>query len=339
MAKINPEIYKINYKLCNKNSTPKTVKIFEYLLESFGEKIITGQQLHPFAVSHELDAIRQATGKQPAILGLDFMDYSPNRACFGAKSVDMQRAFEWARRGGLVTFCWHWNAPMHLTSLNSEVWHSGFYTEKSNFDIAYAMENEESAEYKAVLSDIDAISCLLAKLGRADIPILWRPLHEASGGWFWWGAKGADAYIKLYRLMYDRMTNFHSLNNLIWVWNGQHKDWYPGDDVVDIVGEDIYAGERVYSSQAERFEDAANFSGHNKIIALTETGIIPDIDACFDDGAVWSWYCPWYGGFVCEKTENARDFKYCEKHTELEIIKKMYNHSRAITLDTLPNFN
>lgn len=61
----------------------------------------------------------------------------------------------------------------------------------------------------------------LKRFQEKHVPVLWRPLHEA------------DAYKKLYRLMYDRFTNLHGLNNLIRVVNAPCEGWYPGDDVVD----------------------------------------------------------------------------------------------------------
>lgn len=41
--------------------------------------------------------------------------------------------------------------------------------------------------------------------------------------------------------MYDRLTNFHGINNIVWVWNSIAADWYPGDDIVDILSADVYA--------------------------------------------------------------------------------------------------
>ena len=69
--------------------------------------------------------------------------------------------------------------------------------------------------------------------------MLWRPLHEASGGWFWWGAHGPDPFKQLWELMFRRFTEVHELHNLIWVYTADptaHHDWYPGDDMVDVVG-------------------------------------------------------------------------------------------------------
>ena len=73
---------------------------------------------------------------------------------------------------------------------------------------------------------------------------MWRPLHEAEGGWFWWGAEGAEPCKELYRLLYKKLTEEYKLDNLIWEWTGSTSpvaaDWYPGDDVVDIIGYDKY---------------------------------------------------------------------------------------------------
>ena len=103
-----------------------------------------------------------------------------------------------------------------------------------------------SAAGRRIDADIDRLAIELARLRAAGVTVLWRPLHEASGhegdGWFWWGRKRTDgvpnaqAYVLLYRHMFDRLVNAHGLHNLIWVWNGQDPAWYPGDDVVDIVG-------------------------------------------------------------------------------------------------------
>lgn len=81
----------------------------------------------------------------------------------------------------------------------------------------------------------------LLKLQKAGVPVLWRPLHEAEGKWFWWGAKGPEACKKLWALVYDRLTKHHKVNNLIWTWNSVASDWYPGPSTVDVLSTDVYA--------------------------------------------------------------------------------------------------
>ena len=91
------------------------------------------------------------------------------------------------------------------------------------------------------------------KLKAAGVPILWRPLHEAGGKWFWWGAKGADACKKLYDIMRDRLINHHKLDNLIWVWSTPESDWYPGNEKVDIIGYDNYPGAHNYDCNTNMY--------------------------------------------------------------------------------------
>jgi len=96
----------------------------------------------------------------------------------------------------------------------------------------------------ALLNDIDTMARKLKQVQDAGVPVLFRPLHEAEGGWFWWGAEGPEPCVRLYRLLYDKFTNEYGLNNLIWVWTSYDYEtsaaWYPGDDVVDIIGYDKY---------------------------------------------------------------------------------------------------
>ena len=164
--------------------------------------------------------------------------------------------------------------------------------------------------------------------------MLWRPLHEASGGWFWWGASGPEAYKWLWNLMFEKFTGEYHLNNLIWVWNGQHADWYPGDETVDIIGEDIYPGERVYNSQSSKFMDCLKYTSARKMIMLSENGCVPDPELMFRDGTVWSSYCTWGGDFILK---SSKFNKPSEKYTEVWLLKKMYADERSVTRDDIPD--
>lgn len=168
------------------------------------------------------------------------MDYSPSRVERGTKGTDVEDALSFHERGGIVTFCWHWNAPVGLYDTTEQPWWSGFYTEATDFNVATALQDTTNANYTLLIRDIDAIATELKRLQEAGVPVLFRPLHEAEGGWFWWGAQGAEPAIKLWHIVYERLTEHHGLNNLVWVWNSVAADWYPGDDVVDIVSADSY---------------------------------------------------------------------------------------------------
>ena len=332
-AKISNSTYNVTSSLVNKNSTANTKKLYSFLKDSYGKYVITGQQCDGGINGNEFKAIKNLTGDYPALLGLDMMDYTPSRTALGASSSAVEKAIEFANKGGIVTFCWHWNAPteyLNSTANSPDGWWGGFYTQSSKFDIAKVMNGQDAKGKKLLDRDIKEIAKQLKRLEKAGVPVIWRPLHEASGGWFWWGAKGSDAYKKLWKYLYKELTNTYGCNNLIWVYNGQSADWYPGDEYVDIVGEDIYPGNHVYDPQVSRFKQAINYGSKTKITALTENGCIFDIDSAVSINALWSWFMTWGGEFTVNGSN------YSEKYTEKSVIKKMYASKYSLTLGSLP---
>ncbi len=332
-AKISNSTYNVTSSLVNKNSTANTKKLYSFLKDSYGKYVITGQQCDGGINGNEFKAIKNLTGDYPALLGLDMMSYTPSRTAFGESSSAVEKAIEFANKGGIVTFCWHWNAPteyLNSTANSPDGWWGGFYTKSSKFDIAKVMNGQDAKGKKLLDRDIKEIAKQLKRLEKAGVPVIWRPLHEASGGWFWWGAKGSDAYKKLWKYLYNELTNTYGCNNLIWVYNGQSADWYPGDEYVDIVGEDIYPGNHVYDPQVSRFKQAISYGSKTKITALTENGCIFDIDSAVSINALWCWFMTWGGEFTVNGSN------YSEKYTEKSIIKKMYASKYSLTLGSLP---
>lgn len=332
-AKISNSTYNVTSSLVNKNSTANTKKLYSFLKDSYGKYVITGQQCDGGINGNEFKAIKNLTGDYPALLGLDLMDYTPSRTAFGASSSTVEKAIEFADKGGIVTLCWHWNAPteyLNSTANSSDGWWGGFYTQSSKFDIAKVMNGQDAKGKKLLDRDIKEIAKQLKRLEKAGVPVIWRPLHEASGGWFWWGAQGPDAYKKLWKYLYNELTNTYGCNNLIWVYNGQSADWYPGDEYVDIVGEDIYPGNHVYDPQVSRFKQAINYGSKTKITALTENGCIFDIDSAVSINALWCWFMTWGNEFTVNGSN------YSEKYTEKSVIQKMYASKYSLTLGSLP---
>ena len=153
-------------------------------------------------------------------------------------------------------------------------------------------------------------------------------MHEAEGAWFWWGAKGPEPCKWLWKLVFDRLVNYHQLNNLIWVWTSTAStaaiDWYPGDDYVDIIGADIYLPAGTYSSNFIMFDNLASIFGGKKIITLSENGPMPDAERLFMERAAWNWFCTWSGSFITDGLSNSA-----------AQINTVFNHEYVITLDEL----
>jgi len=327
-------VFQVSAKLVNENATDNARRLFSYLCDSYGSYIISGQYCDTGAGGWEnLKIAENNGGRYPAILGLDMGYYSQTGVDHGAEVKTTEQAIAYWEKGGIVTLCWHWLAPeKYITG----TWYSAFRPEEVRMNLTAILNGEDEEGMALIRKDIDNIARQLLLMQEAGVPVLWRPLHEASGGWFWWGAEGPETYKKLYILLYDTLTNEYGLNNLIWLWNGQDGDWYPGDDYVDIVGMDIYAGERVYSSQMEQFMTNLDYSQGRKMVVLSENGTMIDPDLAVRDRAMWSFFCTWSGEFVMN--DGIRK-TYSDRYTDTEMLTKVYNSDYVITRDELPDLH
>jgi len=301
--------------LVDSQAAPEARLLMNDLVAGYGKVTWSGQ-----AELTEVTNIFNLTRHKPVIVCGDLINYSPSSIAFGAKPGQLVESYiAMHHQGHVLSFCWHWNAPTNLLNTPDHKWWRGFYTDATTFDLAAALADTNSTEYHLLLRDIDAIGGELKKLSDEHIPILWRPLHEAEGKWFWWGAKGPESFKKLWRLMFNRLTIDHRLHNLIWVLTNDDPAWYPGDDVVDILGIDAYPSDRS-DPVSERWEAMkARFDG-KKLIALTEFGGVPDIEKMHRFGVWFSYFSPWSG-------------PYGPTSMPTNTVMRIYQSSDVLTLD------
>lgn len=314
------------YTPCNPDAQQCVKDVMQYLSDITYEKLITGQHTQTMA-QEELHYIEEVTGKRPALLGFELLSYSPNinyldtdEECMTEVTENygmLKRAWEWAEKKGLITFTWHWFSPLGGRS-------KSFFSVNTDFDASRAVI-DGTPEHAALISDMDMMAGLLRPFCEKQIPILWRPFHEGDGNWFWWGVKGADTVKKLFRLMYDRYTNVHKLNNLIWVWNSQAPECYPGDDVVDIISRDMYPTSHDHNSQSGMYYNLLEITRQPKIALIGETGTIPSAEAVVKEHIGWASYMTW-----------SKEFSLTEDYTTKEELCKMYESPYAVTKETLP---
>ena len=303
--------------LTDPQATDEAKSLMSFLVDQYGQKVLSGQQ-----DMSEINYIFSTTGKQPAIGVFDLIDYSPSRIEFGANPTGQVESWiGWANTGGgIVSLSWHWNAPTDLLNTEDQPWWRGFYTEATTFDIEAVLADPNGFRYDLLIRDLDAISAELTKFQNAGLPVLWRPLHEASGGWFWWGDKGPGPFIELWRLMHDRFINVNGLHNLIWVYTVGDPAWYPGDDYVDIVGMDIYPDEP-NTSLVGYWQDTQSRHEGVKLVTLSESGIVPDPDKIRQDNVWWNWFNVWSGEFIHD--------------VDPAYLTSVYHDEDIITLDEL----
>lgn len=287
-----PPLKRPRVKPSDPQATPQARALLRSLVGGYGTRTLSGQSNWA-----DNQYVRQNAGATPAVLGMDLIEYSPTRLANGSKPGRyVEDTIKRGRQTGqIVTVHWHWNAPMHLVNTQTKPWWRGFYTDATTFNVRAALDAPASPEYQKMLGDMDAIAVQLQKYQMANVPVLWRPLHEAEGGWFWWGAQGPEAYKKLWRLMHDRLTRVHKLHNLLWVYSsGTDPRWYPGDDVVDVVGIDQYPTDKS-DPLVSPWETLQRQYGGRKILALSEFGGVPDVARMRRFGVRWSYFMSWDG--------------------------------------------
>ena len=325
------EAYNVTAELLNPNADEHTKALYSFLKDIYGKYSLSGQFAEKGRESDEYKAVTEAVGDSFAVLGLDIGNYTHSAVVNGAECNAVEYAHDWYyNAGGIVQMCWHWLSPLMYVEDGKEWWDS-FRPESSKIDLDAVMNGEDDRCLEKLEEDIEDIAEQLQRLEDDGVPIIFRPLHEASGGWFWWGNCKPESYIKLWRRLYDELTNTYGLNNLIWMWNGQSKDWYPGDDVVDIVAWDIYPGEREYGSYSSTFAECAECAGENKLTALSENGCVMDPELTWRDNARWLFWGTWSGEYCVENGALS------ERYTEKSMLEKAYSSEHTLTLSELPN--
>ena len=341
-----------NRKLCNPNASKAAQNVFDYLCKMYGNHIISGQQ--EYCGSHcynknayevngqpidyfedneaEFEYLQENTGKQPAIRGIDFLFYNTT-----APYMDdaPERAIAWYKeKGGIPTVSFHWNVPTEKGSSTT-----AFYVESTGntpfttFSISNALK-EGTWENEVLMKDLDLLGEQFKKLADEDVPVIFRPLHEAEGAWFWWGAEGPEPCKQLYALMQDTLIKKYGCNNIIWEWTSNpyasSLEWYPGDDRVDLVSCDKYNAINNSipneSAVSATFYSLVGFTEGEKMVAMSENDTIPSLTNLLEAKAGWLYFCPWY-------------MTYLTQLNNKDTLKELYNSDYCITLDELPDWS
>jgi mannan endo-1,4-beta-mannosidase len=117
-----------------------------------------------------------------------------------------------------------------------------------------------------------------------------------NGNWFWWGGRGGGrGTAALYRQLFDRLVNYHHLNNLVWIWSldrpgtnaGPFADYFPGRDYFDIAALDVYHDD----FQQSYYDDLLKLAD-GKPVTLAEVGPAP-APSVLKEQPKWTWWMLW----------------------------------------------
>ena len=345
----------------NARTNEKTMEVWNYLREVYGNQVLTCQQMMDTAAYEDL-VFYNATKDLTAMMGFDFI------FCTGSYHSDdmIDNAIKWSKEsGGLCAFTWHWNVPKDID--NPEGGYAFYTDEITNFDQVNAV-TPGTKEYETVIHDIDLIATKIQRMESEGVTILFRPLHEASGAWFWWGLQGRDSatnevFQKLWYMLYDRLENYHKLTNIIWVWNGQNPHTAIHPNAFDIEGIDRYYDQEDISADAlsayyakcwgelEGYDkycaELAGMESTGKMMALTECGYIPDPEGIKANNTMWLYYMVWNGDFIYEPDAagkakvdlNGTPSPNPKKGITNEMLADYFTNDLYITHNKLPEFS
>lgn len=345
----------------NAQTNEKTMEVWNYLRSVYGKQVITCQQMMGNECYEDL-VFYNATNDLTAMKGYDFI------FCTGSYHSDdmIDEAIEWSKEsGGLCAFTWHWNVPKDID--NPEGGYAFYTSEITNFNQVNAV-TPGTKEYETVIHDIDLIATKIQRMESEGVTILFRPLHEASGAWFWWGLQGRDSatnevFQKLWYMLYDRLENYHKLTNIIWVWNGQNPHTAIHPNAFDIEGIDRYYDQEDISAEAlsayyercygelEGYDkycaELAGMESTGKMMALTECGYIPDPEGIKAANTMWLYYMVWNGDFIYETDAagkamvdlNGTPHPNPKKGITNEMLAEYFSNDLYITHNKLPEFS
>lgn len=345
----------------NAQTNEKTMEVWNYLRSVYGKQVITCQQMMGNECYEDL-VFYNATNDLTAMKGYDFI------FCTGSYHSDdmIDEAIEWLKEsGGLCAFTWHWNVPKDID--NPEGGYAFYTSEITNFSQVNAV-TPGTKEYETVIHDIDLIATKIQRMESEGVTILFRPLHEASGAWFWWGLQGRDSatnevFQKLWYMIYDRLENYHKLTNIIWVWNGQNPHTAIHPNAFDIEGIDRYYDQEDISAEAlstyyekcygelagydKYCAELAGMESTGKMMALTECGYIPDPEGIKAANTMWLYYMVWNGDFIYETDAagkamvdlNGTPHPNPKKGITNEMLAEYFSNDLYITHNKLPEFS
>lgn len=334
---VSDNVYNITNVPINPNANRQTMKIMDYFSEIYGKKTLTGQQV-TIGTNAEIAAIAGKTGRLPAIRISDLTFAQENSPFYDEELTDIDLAEEWSNAGGLVGYNWTWYSPSETSHYLSSMTDFRFENVYTDNDISgISMEKIEelfgngeiSRECYEIMVSLDEMIETLKILQDKKITVLFSPLANGGLGGYWW-SDSSDSYIWLWQTMVKRCNNYHGLSNIIWVWNGGSTEFYPGDDYVDIIGENIYNA--TGDSGNGRFMGLAEYRSE-RAAAMTDCLILPDPDVLTRDNARWLWFALGKGDNIIDENGTLTN-----RYTTAELLDHGYNHEYFVTLDELPDF-
>lgn len=258
----------------DRNASEITKKVLSYLVQlpSMPDKRVFSGQLVFYASTADFpdwwNDISQQTGFTP---GLMHADNRCEKVCsIGAAPPEvLQKLISHWKAGGLVMFSAHHGNPATGGSPKD--------TDFSDGSFNHLLTPGDPVN-SAFLAELDVLAQQLRILEDAGVVVLYRPLLEMNGDWYWWTKGKTSQYVRLWRMEFDYLTQTKGLHNLLFVWapnaeSGFYAEYYPGNDYVDVTALDFY--EPIHGAPVPKMDGYKTITEHiarSKPFGIAEFG-------------------------------------------------------------------
>ncbi len=230
-------------------ATPETIKLYQNLLKLQTKGIMFGHQDamaygHSWYAEEGRSDVKDVCGDHPAVCGWELGhlelggEFSLDSVKFSNIQNGIKKVYE---SGGINTISWHLRNPL----TGGTAWDlSSKETVKSILP-----GGSKHEFFKQYLDKLAAFMLALKTDHGTYIPVLFRPFHEHTGSWFWWGKNlcTVDEYKALWRFTVSYLQNEKNIHHLLYSYSTdrfnteqEYLERYPGDDVIDLLAFDLY---------------------------------------------------------------------------------------------------
>ncbi len=181
---MNSASAQIDEKPVDPEANEATRELYRYLRDKvWGKRVLSGCQAEWNYNTNVAERIYEVGGKHPKVNVFDFQHF--DQAWINYRTTTAKR---WHDAGGIVSFMWHIHMPFNAFVEQKTDW-EGFYIhgDKPCHILPSRCATEGTLENRIFQRKLQGVAQLLLYYQSQGIPIIWRPLHEASGRWFWWG--------------------------------------------------------------------------------------------------------------------------------------------------------
>ena len=236
---------------------------------------------------------KAVTGHDPVVMGFDAWDLAIKPESWAPSSkVHAEAAKVVHATGGIVVLDWHMRGCAADT-----------FNAAGNEACLCKLANDDAFARSWLLDgNYKKLADALERYQLDQIPIVFRPMHEHTGNWFWWGKPfwdcarsvphprftGPAAFQRVFRTIITYLRVERGLENLLVAYapagadslatDDGYLEGYPGDEYVDILGIDLYyQRDPSFPTQTVAFrrqlETVARLARQRgKVAALTEVG-------------------------------------------------------------------